>query len=163
MGSTDISTLDNVTSVLDETNLRDITSFEDALKAFESSGVAYEVMSDYGTGFDVLPNEAKNRLVGVPIVILEWRFTSGDHGEFVSAAIVTKHGEKLILNDGSTGIMKQLQKITRARVAAGHAAPQNALAVPGGLTRSDYPYTDDKGEVKTATTYYLSESTKVTA
>jgi len=134
-----------------------ITSFADAAALLNDSGVAVEDYSDYGTGFTVLKTEHKDQLTGAPFVILEWRFTDGDNGEFVSALIVTKDNRKLVLNDGSTGIKDQLKAVTASRESSKHKNPTQGLVVPNGLTRSDYQYADPKtGELRPATTFYLS-------
>lgn len=154
--STVPATIENVGKGIDDQTLAEIRSFDDALRQAEATG-ELENYSDYGTGFVVLPTAEKNRLVGVPFVILEWRFTNGDNGLFVSCAIVTKNGEKLIVNDGSTGIRDQLVKITEQRKAKGRTEPQKSLIVERGLTESRYEYPDPKtGEMRPAVTYYLS-------
>lgn len=135
--------------------LANINGFDSALAALENAGIGYESISDYGTGFSVTDKE---KLVGVPFIALEWRFNTGDFGSFVSAAIVTKTGQKLILNDGSTGIREQFQMVSAKRSADGHKSPQAGLMVPNGLSVSNYNYTDEKGEVRPARTYYLSET-----
>lgn len=146
---------ENVGTSLSDDTLRDVRSFEDAFAALK--GIDVENVSDFGTGFAVLPTNEKNRLVGVPFVILEWRFSKGDNGHFVSCALVTKGNEKLILNDGSTGIRDQLVKITRARLANGRKEPQKGLLVEHGLSESRYTYTDTTtGEQRPAVTYYLA-------
>ena len=161
--STDITVLSNVKSALTDDALAAIVDFDSAAKVFNDTGVVAEAISDYGTGFALLTD--KNRLVGTPFIIVEWRFNDGDYendnGEktqFASAAVVTKNGEKWVLNDGGSGICAQLASITKRRQEKGHATPQNGLLVPAGLTRSDYTYTDEKGKNTPATTFYLSES-----
>lgn len=153
MTTSEIEKPQNVPSAVDDSFLAEIDGFQSALSMLDNAGIGYESISDYGSGFVILDN--KDRLIGVPFVAIEWRFNSGDFGEFVSAAIVTKNGEKLILNDGSTGIREQFQTVTAQRVSKGHGTPQNGLYVHGGLTRSDYTYTDEKGQETPARTYYL--------
>lgn len=141
--------------IIDEGDMRSIKSVDDAFSLLDSlAGV--ESFDDYGTGFEILDN--KNRLVDNPFMIVEWRFTPSREygGEFVSCAVVTKGGEKFIVNDGSTGICRQLRRVTDERVKSGRRAPQTGLLVSRGLRRSDYTYTDDKGEEKAASTYYLA-------
>lgn len=157
--STEIDLFDNAKSVVSDDALHDMTSWDSAVQALQDSGVTIESISDYGTGFAVVD---KSRLVQVPFIIVEWRFNKSlmsDDG-FVSAAVVTKNGDKWVINDGSTGIRQQLQAVTRRRLANKSASPQAGLMVPAGLTRSDYDVPDPAREGKTmpATTYYLSES-----
>jgi hypothetical protein len=154
--TTDLATTDNASRVFTDQALSNIDGFEAAMAALEDAGVGYESISDYGTGFTVIDKE---RLVGVPFVALEWRFNASDMSEagFVSVAVVTKHGEKFVINDGSTGIREQLQNITALRATRNHKTPQAGLLVPGGLTVSSYTYTDDKGKQIPARTYYLDD------
>lgn len=120
--------------------LAGVTSFADALALAGSLGVPNESMDDYGTGFKVLSTKDKTKLVGVDFIVLEFAFYPGNHGDepFVSATIVTKHDEKLILNDGSTGIRDQLLNVAKQRAAKGHPKPHGPLAVLGGLTQTSY-------------------------
>lgn len=150
--------LNNAPTAFNDTALAAITDFQSVLDLFNAENIVPESMSDYGTGFEIA--KEKGNLVGVPFIILEWRFNKSAHDAerpFVSAAIVTKDGRKLILNDGGTGICEQLNNVTAQRIAAEHPKPQVGLMVKDGLTRSDYKYVNDKGTESTATTFYLSE------
>lgn len=163
MTSTEIAKPDNAAAVFNDDVLSRMSSFEDAIAAFKDAGIAPESVSDYGTGFSILENKAA--LLGVPFVILDWRFNvsekfTDENGEplhFVSAEVFTKHNEKWILNDGSTGIAKQLRAVTDARIERKHPAPQTGLLCEKGLTVSEYDYTDEKGRKSQASTYYLAE------
>jgi len=143
----------------DDDSLRGIGSFNDALDTLRtaSNGIV-DNFDDYGTGFVVLPTAEKRRLCGVPFVIIEWAFTSGKNGEFVSAYVVTKTGEKLIVNDGSTGMRDQLRKVADMRLSKGFSelGAMTNLFCARGLKESTYPYTDPKtGEVSEGVTYYI--------
>jgi hypothetical protein len=133
--------------------LAGLTSFADALalvqeKVGESNvGVADQ---EIGDGFKLLEN--KDLLIGVEMLLITWDFHQGDHGEFVSAKVMTKDGQKYIVNDGSTGIRDQLM---------GYSAKKNSqggLYCKKGLRRSNYEYEDENGQKKPATTYYLDTS-----
>jgi len=156
MVSTEIAKPTNAPTVFTDSILAKITSFDDATAMLDSTGIALESMSDYGTGFSVVD---KAKLVGVPFLILEWRFNSSELNDdgFVSVAAVTKHNDKVIFNDGSSGVLAQLRMVTEQRTERNHPTPQAGLIVQDGLTKSDYTYTDDKGKSIPATTYYLSE------
>jgi len=138
----------------DDDVLKGISSLQDAFNVLNTAGIPFESMDDYGNGFEVL--EDKNQLVKKPFAILEWRFNAGDMGEFVSATCVTEKGDKVIINDGSTGILRQLRTVTETREKLGIANVQAGLICKHGLRRSDYQYTDSKGESRPATTYYLA-------
>lgn len=136
-------------------DLRNITTWDDLNAMFTEYGAdvvsADEVL---GTGFELLSTDDKATLVGVPLVLIDWRFNEGDQGEFVSIMAASNTGgvmRKVIINDGSTGIRDQLKTL----VGRGISGP---MLVKKGLVRSDYEYEDDKGVKRPATTYYLSES-----
>lgn len=133
--------------------LANLNSFADALALVaekigeDKLGVAAQ---EIGDGFKLLEN--KDQLQGVAFLAVAWDFHSGDHGEFVSVKVMTKDGTKYIINDGSTGIYSQLLDYTQRKGVAG------GLLCEKGLRRSDYTYTDDKGQDKPAVTYYLDTS-----
>lgn len=134
--------------------LRDIASFDDAaalLAEHEIPVVAADQVM--GNGFTVISD--KGFLCGIPMILLSWHFNRGDNGEFVSVhAVANLPGNSLgkyVINDGSTGIYRQLREYTdKTTKTAG-------LVVKRGLRRSDYQY-DDSGETKNATTFYLDTS-----
>lgn len=142
-------------SLFSDEQLAAITSWSDAEKLVASIGVPVENFDDYGTGFKVLEDKAK--LVKEPFVILEHRFSQGDKGTFVSCVIVVKStNQKLIVNDGSTGIRDQLLTVDAKRTEKGIDV-RIPIVVPNGLRVSEYDYTDEKtGEVSRAKTFYLS-------
>lgn len=161
MSATTTSTavaINNAAAAFSDADLAMITDFQSAIDKMNELNIVPESMSDYGTGFEIAKD--KSNLVGVPFLILDWRFNKSDHSDerpFVSAAIVTKDGRKLILNDGGTGICEQLTNVTAQREAKNHPTPQSGLIVKDGLTRSDYSYVNDNGKTSQATTFYLSE------
>jgi hypothetical protein len=132
-----------------EDDLASINSFDDLATAMAENNVTGVDVSDFGTGYAVL--EDKGRLVGVEFAILDWRFSVGDFGDMVTCYVLTKSGEKWIVNDGSTGIREQMAAI-QTRMG-GRKAP---IRCPKGLTVSEYTYEDAKGEKRPAKTYYLS-------
>ena len=158
------STIAKVTTFNDE-NLAAITGFKHAAEMLLAAGVPVESISDYGTGFKLTDSK---KLVGIPLLILQWRFNAGAFGPdgFVSVEAVTKHDEKVIFNDGSTGIRDKLKQVTADREKKGQSHTQAGLIVENGLTASEFFYNDQTGEIsrvamsgdewKPATTYYLS-------
>lgn len=166
MTETDAGTEVARTSLFTDDQLSKIDGFASAAAMLQAAGVEAESMADYGTGFTV--SKDNDLLVGMDFLILSWRFNHGAYGEdFVSAEIVTKHNEKLILNDGSTGICKQLRVVTDQRTERGHQHPYAGLIVKNGLTVSKYFYNEKTGEISRvpkegkdwtpASTYYLAE------
>jgi hypothetical protein len=128
----------------------DAMGFGDILKRLEAEG---EIMSasEMGGGWAVLNKQDKNRLCGVPLLILSSTLHDGEFGEFVSLQVLT-NTERLIVNDGSTGIFQQVKdKLTEGDL--------RAIYCKHGFRRSDYTFQDPKtGEDKAASTYYLDTS-----
>lgn len=155
-------------------NLNDIAA------AFNLDGV--NVMDDAGDGvYNTELIEDKEMLNGLPFLITRWRFNlsdkykdeEGNNGQFVSVEIAYQTGPNSpvqtgVFNDGSTGIMAQLQKITenRLKIIAEKGEGNDPYAgrfVRHGLRRSDYMRDTGKVNPKTqqpimeaATTYYLN-------
>lgn len=153
---------------INDADLAGIKSFDDALALLTELGATPVKVSDYGTGFNVIDD--KNALVGVPFIILSMFQREGDYAGdgYVSIEVVTKHGDKYVVNDGSTGIAKQIRGIVAAREADGVPNPDAGIYVEHGLTRSDYYRNEITGEIKSkrpdgagkewvpGTTFYLS-------
>jgi hypothetical protein len=136
--------------VYDATELRGISSFEDAQALVkERYGDILDVEKEMGTGFKVLNGPDKDRLVGTRFIILSMDFNEGDMGPFVSFLAVTEDNQKFVVNDGSTGLYKQLEEY------ALRGGKPGGLYVPGGLRRSDYE-TEVGGKMTKASTYYLN-------
>lgn len=147
------SEIEAIGGKFDTEDLAAIGSFEDALKlAVDTLGEENiaRASAEIGDGFKLL--ETKDQLIGVPMILLTWDFSIGDFGEFVSIRLVTKDGGKFIVNDGSTGIRDQLIQYTAKKGRKG------GLVCDKGLRRSDYEYTDEKGQKSKAQTYYLDTS-----
>jgi hypothetical protein len=153
---------------LDDNTLRDITSFDDALRVMQEQGSVSVADAELGNGFSIADDKVKDRLIGVPLAFLSWNFNAGDYGSaddgsnvFVSAMVVTQAGEKFIINDGSTGICKQLQEYTNRT-----SKTQN-LVVRHGLRKSEYRIHKETkipvargydGPTEPASTYYIDTS-----
>jgi hypothetical protein len=147
----------------DDDTLSGITTVQDAFDLLSQSGSEVESFADeYGSGFEVIEN--KSALVGREFVIVEWRFTEGDYGPFVSAAIVTRDGQRVIVNDGSykSGICEQLMRVTEKRAGKGvpETERQRGLVIRKGLRESRYtvalPDKDGNMVDSPSVTYYLT-------
>lgn len=128
----------------------DDLGFGDILKQLEKDG---EIMSaaELGSGWAILNNKEKARLVGVPMLIINWTENEGDNGTFFSLQVLT-NTERLIVNDGSTGIAAQLRELAEEGVT-------KAIYCKHGLRESKYEYEDPKtGEKKPASTFYIDTS-----
>src|SRR6266480_2334312 len=68
----------------------DSMGFGDILKKLTDTN---DIMSaaELGSGWAILNNKEKSRLVGVPMLILSYNFNEGDNGEFVSAQVLTNN------------------------------------------------------------------------
>ena len=136
--------------VYDVTELRGISSFEDALALVqERMGETVHAEKELGTGFKVLNGSDKDRLLGVSFIILSMDFNVGDQGPFVSFLCVTENGGKFIVNDGSTGIYKTLDEYSL------RGGKPGGLLVNGGLRKSEYDK-EIEGKMTKAVTYYLN-------
>lgn len=132
-----------------DTALKNIESFEDAANlAAETYGLA-NAADILGDGFNLVKGDpAKRRLVGQPMVVMEWKFYPGDFGaEFVAMRVVTMGDQgaavKSIVTDGSTGIYQQLREMTDAYGRKG------GMIVHSGLRESSYPFcVECEGAVK---------------
>jgi hypothetical protein len=166
MSETGISTR----SLFDDNALGNLATYADAAQMLTDAGIEAEFASDYGSGFSVVD---KATLVGVPFLVIEWRFNTGSYGGsedadgvFVSVTAVTKANDKVIFNDGSTGICAQLQMVTEGRVAKGIATDKAhaGLVCEKGLSVSQY-YRNKEGTIskvpakgfEPAATYYIAE------
>jgi hypothetical protein len=120
-----------------------------------SEGVVVEEF-DGGSDWDLVGDKAD--LIGIPFVIAMTRFNDvkNKKGEstgkqFVSVCCFKEDGTKIVFNDGSTGVMKQL--ITYAD----KHKRTTGIMCKKGLRVSEYEYTDkDTGEVTDAKTYYIA-------
>lgn len=141
--------------ILDDEALASIGSMSDALALFGNAPVID--YSEFGHGFVLSKSDA---LVGVPFMIAKSFFNESEYEDepFVTLYCVTEQGGKFIINDGSTGIRRQV--IALAKRFGFSAAPKTQgpapVLIPRGLTRSDYETTDAAGKPIKATTFYLS-------
>lgn len=141
----------------DSADLANIETLDDLGALFERAGVevsfAHSVLGD---GFAILGKDDKMSLIGKGLALIEWRFNKGDMGEFVSVRAVDISQtpfRKVILNDGSTGIYRQLRDFTDK------TGIQSGLMVKNGLRVSEYTYEDpNTGVERPAKTFYLDTS-----
>jgi len=146
----------DATEAFNDADLRSISSFEDAVALVERTfGDVLDAEDEIGTGFVKLEN--KNRLLGVPLVILNFTLSVGDYvgddGQpqyFAAVRVVTAAGEKLWFTDGGTGIYRQLEDLhVRSRRNGG-------IYVKEGLRVSKYDWTDSNGNKQPGETFYLN-------
>jgi len=159
----------NELATVDTSPLNNLVSQEQILAFFRDAGV--NVNDNEGDGIkslDIVDN--KDRLIGVPFLLVQWRFNEsekyknedGTNGQFVSAELMLHDGTLLVLNDGSTGIARQLRELSDRRLASNHPMPYAGRAVNKGLRKSEYDIPVEKvvnGKIVTedthGVTYYL--------
>lgn len=91
---------------------------------------------ELGTGFRTVKD--KRQLIGLPFIIVNYRFFEGDKGRFTAAFLVTDDGRKIMITDGSTGIRDQLERWTSI-----NGGRMRAMAAQKGLRVSSYPFCDN--------------------
>ena len=139
-------------------------SFDDLLKQLEADDAVVDA-SDLGDGFKLIASGDKKKLVGVPMVVLDYRPVESKRfpgAEYWTVAVKLATGEAIRFNDGSTGVAAQLEDLW-------HKNGQKAvpIRVRHGLRASEYEVVDeDKKPVLDpntkqpirATTFYLDTS-----
>jgi hypothetical protein len=109
-------------------------SFEDALKEAVQVRPEIEVIR-------------KRSLVDVPFIVRRVRINMGEFGPFVSLVCVTEHpvpgsdGTTVVINDGSTGIARQVVAIAKQH------GTEKPLYFPKGLRESVYYIDKDTRQV----------------
>lgn len=127
-------------------DLAEIETFADAMAlAVRQFGGVINAHEDknLGTGFRLTDDEDKFRLVGVPMLLLDWNFNPGDFGDdYISIRVLTQDeagkANKFVLNDGGSGICRDLREYTRKTNRKG------GLFVRRGLRVSEYATIADK-------------------
>lgn len=156
--SSEVQPTESLYPSLSMTELGAIESYADAEAAFNSDFVSFSVGGDY----DLVD---KSTLVGVPFIVLRWRFTvpaegkprysteNNPDGEFVSVECITDKDQKVVFNDGSSGVYAQLKAVSSTGRQQGGKCNQ-------GLRVSEYEYesVDKRGKVVMlpARTFYLT-------
>jgi hypothetical protein len=132
-------------------------TWQDIAQQFEVVDIR-EVVPGYSLEQD------KENLIGKPFIIVDWTFRDSDKvftvdpttkqrvaKQYVSLNLIVKDtNERLVINDGGTGIFEQMLGI------AEKVGGQNkAVYVPKGLRKSEYEFEKD-GQAGEAVTYYLA-------
>jgi hypothetical protein len=131
---------------------------DEALKNFDSWDQVVQETGNVTSAADVLGNgysilEDKSKLLNEPFMIVKYGVHPSElNGKvFTTIHVLTKGGDKYVVNDGSTGIHQQLMDL---KTEMGTICP---LMVPRGLRVSEYDYEDPKNGSKTkAKTYYIN-------
>jgi|SRR5882757_659498 len=143
--------------VLSGDQLQHIETYVDAVLFLEQENVISHDQARELHGFGLLPGKDKEKLVGVPFIIIEYEFKIGrDNSNFVECAIITTHNQKYLMRDSSKGIYVQLRNLHDERKAAEHPFPTLGYPVRKGLSYQDYDYVASDGVSTQSRTYYLS-------
>lgn len=125
---------------------------------------AIDLLADIGaigeeeiSPFPLVPGPFKEKLVGVPFLILEATIKPGlKDTRFVEMIIITAENVKITLRDSSRGIFEQMEEILNKRVEAGHTNPTKGFWIRNGLRVVESPYTDPITKTETISKrYYL--------
>lgn len=129
-------------------------------KLAESFGSWEDVTQAWGGELETIGDfelvEDKDELLGKEFVIAAFIFRPSDitrngiQQKYVTVYAMTKDSEKIVFNDGSTGIAAQLQEIQD------RTGKRGGIYCKRGLRKSEYDYIDEKGDKSPATTYYLT-------
>lgn len=127
-----------------------VDSLTDARLILESHyGQILDIATEFGDGAEFMDD--KSKLIGIPFVILDWRFIvdKKTQNEYASVLVMNTEGSKARFNDGSTGVYAQLKTLTERYGVTGGVQCRH------GLRKSDYT-TEVNGKATSATTYYLA-------
>lgn len=156
--------------------LQGIESFDDAVRlALSTNGTVVNAHQtpELGDGFRVADEAAKRRLIGVPLLLLEWTFRPGDYADdYVSVRAISQdengNTRKWIINDGSTGIARDLRDFQTKTGRTGGLMVRNGLRVSDyhidaetrePITRNEYrEYQASGKKAAPAATFYLDTS-----
>ena len=113
-----------------------------------------EIIEFEGSPWEVVD---KDVLIGVPFLICDVRiYASKQYGNNVAAiCVMTKDNDRLIINDGSTGIYQQVLHMLRT------TKRKSGIMCPNGLRKSTYKVTvvdgmnDTEKEIE-ASTFYVA-------
>lgn len=139
---------------LSSSDLQEMQSFEDALRVLQERGIEVHSSTEFGDGFvkpDADNKSIKAKLVGVKMIIVSAQETEDDNGrEFTVFRAITENGSRIVFSDGSTGLAAEAHDwLTK------HGGQWVPIIANHGLRRSDYDFENDKGEIQSATTFYL--------
>ena len=144
-----IETLNKLFHV-DDVEAANIDSVTDLEAMFADQGGVIEFK---GSVFDVVDKET---LIGKPFNIVDIRFYHGSYGDACAVLALTENGDKVVFNDGSTGIYAQCKRMVS------HVGRRGGFACPKGLRVSRYEWQEKDfdgnpiGTPKPAATYYIA-------
>ncbi|SRR5258708_463556 len=149
------------TTTPETTDIADFVPAEGVLSTMDFDALvasAANIAPWIGSGWTVVPTKEQSKLEGVPFVIVDIAERAGDFGPYYSLQVRLRNPividgtetDRVVINDGSTGIYEQLSSMLD-----NGQAPQVPYFVSHGLNASHYKYKADDGTEKPATTFYL--------
>lgn len=126
-----------------------LQTFEDAIRLGMEHGIVVS-SEEMGDGFMPIPDV--DMLIGLPFVIVDWHYGKNKkYGtDFIIIRLITKHNEKYMMIEGSTGIMRQLQMYEQ--LAEQKIGTYRCMK---GLSKSEYFYSTELKQVVPET--YISQ------
>lgn len=123
-------------------------TWDDIIEKFDG-----EIITVSSSPWEVLKDKA--RLIGVPFMIADVAHYVGKFGDAVAVMLLTEDNHRYVINDGSSGIYRQVMDIVN------RTGRKAGLKCPNGLRASTYTKTiTDPFEGTTkdmeATTYYIA-------
>jgi hypothetical protein len=104
-------------------------TYEDLDSYFEDQG---GLITFKGSDYDLVKD--KSVLVDQPFAIVNIRFYNGTFGEACAVMAITPGGDKIVFNDGSSGIFAQCENMVKRTRRRG------GFSCPNGLRASKYTY-----------------------
>lgn len=134
-----------------DANLREMRDFDSVVSQITTDLPMLSSADHIGSGSELIKD--KERLVGVPFIALRWHFAETDDYDsayFVTVHVLTKHGDRLVFNDGTKGgIRDQLMELSQ------NTGRFEMLVCEKGLRLSEYTVELDGKKTK-ATSYYIA-------
>ena len=106
-------TLITLDSLRDDAKAVRSISFETMFQTLEAAGDLVDAEQEYGDGAVLLRKEDKRKLVGVPLILFDWSWSEGvgASGEKVTLRLKAADGTIYVINDGSSGIYRQMDEL----------------------------------------------------
>lgn len=122
-------TLEELNSLLGAEDSFVPESYDDLDAYFEDQG---GLITFKGSDYDLVKD--KETLVEVPFAIVNIRFYKGTFGDACAVMAITEVGDKIVFNDGSSGIFAQCESMVK------RVGRRGGFMCPNGLRASSYTY-----------------------
>lgn len=143
----DLVNKDGTITELMEWATADVSTIEEMEALFGNQGVAYSTGEELTGDFRVITGDEKQlflkRVSGAPVFVIDWKFNSGNNGEYVTMRFLVEGHGKFLMNDGSkSGSYGILSRITSERIRSGwtDGRERAGLKAPRGFARNNTFY-----------------------